>query len=115
MNAPISPTTTPAASRSTAELLITAGGIITSTLVVALNVVLARVLDFDFLSLSLWFVIPVGALIGGFGAAGGYTVGEVGGVPRLSYAVAVPARTAIALEPGATRNREAARTWRIGF
>jgi hypothetical protein len=57
---------------SFAEILITAGGIVTSIMVVAANLVLARLLSFDLLSLSFWFVVPAGALIGGFAAAGGY-------------------------------------------
>ena len=55
-----------------AELLITAGGIATSIMVVLANLLVARWLDFDFLSLSFWFVVPAGALLGGFAAAGGY-------------------------------------------
>jgi len=61
-----------APSTSSAELLITAGGIVTSIIVVVANLIVARLLNFDFLSLSFWFVVPVGALLGGFGAAGGY-------------------------------------------
>lgn len=64
--------TVQAASTSAAELLITAGGIVTSIMVVATNLLVARLLDFDFLSLSFWFVVPAGALVGGFAAAAGY-------------------------------------------
>lgn len=54
------------------DLVITAGGAVTSFGIIALNLVLAQKLDFDFLSLSFWFVVPAGALIGGMGAASGY-------------------------------------------
>lgn len=54
------------------ELLTTGGGVLTSVLVVSLNLGLVGLLRFDFLSLSFWLVIPAGALMGGFGAASGY-------------------------------------------
>lgn len=54
------------------ELLITVGGIFTSMLVVGANYLVTRMIDFNFLSMNLWFVIPAGALLGGFGAASGY-------------------------------------------
>jgi hypothetical protein len=50
----------------------TAAGIGTSLLVVAVNFLVARAVNVDFLSLSFWFVFPAGALIGGCGAASGY-------------------------------------------
>jgi hypothetical protein len=50
----------------------TAGGIATSLLVVILNLLAARLVHFDLLSLSVWVIVPAGALIGGMGAAGGY-------------------------------------------
>jgi hypothetical protein len=54
------------------ELLMTLGGFGTSLLVVFANLVIARSVGFDFLSLSFWFVIPAGAFLGGFAAASGY-------------------------------------------
>jgi hypothetical protein len=42
--------------------------------VVAINVLLQRTLDFDFLGLTYAFVLPAGALFGGLGAACGYYV-----------------------------------------
>lgn len=54
------------------ELLITVGGIVTTATVVGLNLLVTNALHFDLLSLSFWFVIPAGALIGGMAAASGY-------------------------------------------
>lgn len=48
------------------------GGAATSAAVVLLNYVLGKLLDFDFLSLAVWFVVPVGAIAGGLAAASGY-------------------------------------------
>src|SRR5713226_295940 len=75
MEAPVTSPPSPGGateSSTSAELLMTAGGIVTSVLVVAANLIVARLLDFNLLSLSFWFVVPVGALFGGFAAAGGY-------------------------------------------
>lgn len=56
------------------EVIITIGGIITSLVTVGLNILLGRFLDFDLLSLSFWFVLPAGALIGGMAVASGYYI-----------------------------------------
>lgn len=55
-----------------AEFLITIGGIVTTLATIGANALISRWLDFNLLSLSVWFVIPVGAIIGGMGAASGY-------------------------------------------
>jgi hypothetical protein len=57
-----------------AEILTTIAGMSGAAGVVGLNVVLQRALDFDLLGLTLAFIIPVGALYGGAGAAAGYFV-----------------------------------------
>jgi len=57
-----------------AEVFTTFAGIIAAIAVVAINVGLERYLDFDYLGLTLWFVIPAGAIFGGFGAASGYYI-----------------------------------------
>jgi hypothetical protein len=54
------------------EALITLAGIGTSLGTVALNQILQQELKFNFLSMSFWFVLPAGALIGGMAAASGY-------------------------------------------
>jgi hypothetical protein len=56
------------------ELLTTLAGAAAAVAMVAINVVLRRSLDFDFLGLTFAFVIPAGALFGGLGAAAGYLV-----------------------------------------
>lgn len=72
MTAAPSPTTAVTRGNTiSAEIAFTIGGIITSTAVVALNQLVANQ-GFDFLSLSYWFVIPAGAVIGGAVAASGY-------------------------------------------
>jgi len=55
-----------------AEALITVGGIVTTAAVVGVNLLGENYVGFNFLSLSFWFVIPAGAIIGGMGAASGY-------------------------------------------
>jgi hypothetical protein len=55
-----------------AEALITVGGMVTTAAVVGVNLLVANYGGFNFLSLSFWFVIPAGAIIGGMGAASGY-------------------------------------------
>jgi len=47
-----------------AEVFTTFAGIIAAIAVVAINVGLERYLDFDYLGLTLWFVIPAGAIFG---------------------------------------------------
>lgn len=54
------------------DLVIMLGGIITSALTVELNTLLIKHADMNFLGLSMWFIIPVGALCGGMAAASGY-------------------------------------------
>jgi hypothetical protein len=55
-----------------AEVFTTFAGIVAAVGVVAINVLMQRALDLDFLGLTLWFIVPAGALIGGLGAASGY-------------------------------------------
>lgn len=55
-----------------AEVFTTFAGIVAAITVVAVNVGLQHWLDLDMLGLTLWFVIPAGALLGGLGAASGY-------------------------------------------
>lgn len=55
-----------------AEVFTTFAGIVAAVSVVAINVAMQRALDLDFLGLTLWFIVPAGALIGGLGAASGY-------------------------------------------
>lgn len=52
-------------------------GLVTSVLVAILNVVVSRVTGFNLFSLSVWFIVPVGALLVGFGAASGYYFGSL--------------------------------------
>jgi hypothetical protein len=54
------------------EIITTLAGIATAVVVVALNVAFEHALDLDFLGLTYLFVLPVGAILGGFGAAAGY-------------------------------------------
>lgn len=54
------------------EIITTLAGIAAAVLVVALNVALTHALDLDVLGLTYAFVLPAGALLGGFGAAAGY-------------------------------------------
>lgn len=54
------------------EGVLALGGLLTTAAVILGNHALRQALDFDFLSLSFWFVIPAGAVIGGMGAAAGY-------------------------------------------
>src|SRR5262245_7576176 len=54
------------------EVITTVGGIITSLLTVGLNLLLIRWLDLDLLSVSVWLVVPMGAVCGGMLAASGY-------------------------------------------
>lgn len=55
-----------------AEVFTTFAGIVAAISVVSINVGLERWLDLDLLGLTVWFVVPGGALVGGFGAASGY-------------------------------------------
>ena len=52
-------------------------GLATSILVAIADVAVARMVDFDFFTLSIWVVVPVGALLTGFGAASGYYFGSL--------------------------------------
>lgn len=54
------------------DLVIMLGGIITSGLTVELNNLLIKHANTNFLGLSMWFIVPVGALCGGMAAASGY-------------------------------------------
>jgi len=56
------------------EIITTIAGMAAAVAMVAINVVLQRTLDLDFLGLTYAFVLPVGALFGGLGAAAGYYV-----------------------------------------
>jgi hypothetical protein len=55
-----------------AEVLITLGGVTTSLAIVAINQLILQKLGVNLLSLSYWFVLPAGGLIGGAAAASGY-------------------------------------------
>lgn len=54
------------------EALTSIAGVLAASAVVALNVGIQRVLDLDLLGLTYAFIFPVGAFIGGLGAALGY-------------------------------------------
>jgi hypothetical protein len=56
------------------EINTTLAGILAAVGMVALNIVSQRVLDLDFLGLTYAFILPVGAILGGLGAAAGYYV-----------------------------------------
>lgn len=56
------------------EALTTVAGMVAASLVIAINVGLERSLDLDLLGLTYAFILPVGAIIGGFGSALGYYV-----------------------------------------
>ncbi|MFL5616467.1 MAG: hypothetical protein ACJ796_22565 [Gemmatimonadaceae bacterium] len=56
----------------TTEVITTLAGIGAALAVVALNVAFEHATDFDLLGLTYAFVLPIGALLGGFGAAAGY-------------------------------------------
>lgn len=56
------------------EFVTTLAGAAAAALMVVINVLLERTLDFDFLGLTFAFIIPAGALFGGLGAAMGYYV-----------------------------------------
>ena len=76
MNTPLAvPMRPPIASEMrdlSAEVLTTFAGVIAAVAVVGLNIGLEHALDLDFLGLTYGFILPVGALFGGFGAASGY-------------------------------------------
>ena len=55
-----------------AEVFITIAGLVTSAAIVAVNFLLQRGLDLDLLSLTVFVVMPVGAVVGGLVAASGY-------------------------------------------
>lgn len=55
-----------------AEVFTTLAGMIAAIAVVGVNVALVNALDLDLLGLTYWYILPVGALLGGFGAASGY-------------------------------------------
>jgi hypothetical protein len=54
------------------EALTTIAGMLAASLVIAINMGLERSLDLDLLGLTYAFILPVGAIIGGFGSALGY-------------------------------------------
>jgi hypothetical protein len=56
------------------EVLTTLAGIAAAVGMVAINIVVQRVLDLDLLGMTYAIVFPVGAILGGLGAAGGYYV-----------------------------------------
>ena len=56
------------------EVLTTLAGIAAAVGVVVLNIGMQRALDLDLLGLTYAFILPVGAILGGLGAAGGYYV-----------------------------------------
>ena len=56
------------------EVVTTLAGIAAAVGMVATNIVSQRVLDLDFLGLTYAFILPVGAILGGLGAAAGYYV-----------------------------------------
>lgn len=68
------------------EVVITVSGLAASLAVVGVNYLVEKTISFDFLSISVWFVIPAGALCGGIAAAGGYY-----GAARLTHTM--PSRT----------------------
>ena len=56
------------------EVITTLAGMAAAIGVVGINIVMRRALDLDYLGLTYAFVLPVGAMLGGLGAAGGYYV-----------------------------------------
>lgn len=56
------------------EVVTTLAGIAAAVGMVAINIVAQRALDLDFLGLTYAFILPVGAIFGGLGAAAGYYV-----------------------------------------
>lgn len=56
------------------EVVTTLAGIAAAIGMVAINIVAQRALDLDFLGLTYAFILPVGAIFGGLGAAAGYYV-----------------------------------------
>lgn len=54
------------------EALITVAGIVTSLATALLNFGISRATGYDVFSWMFWFVVPIGALFGGFAAASGY-------------------------------------------
>lgn len=70
-----SPPTTGSAKRTTQDLIVTAFGLVTSSLTALILALVESKLDFALYSLTFWFVIPIGALLSGFVGAGGYYFG----------------------------------------
>ena len=56
------------------EVLTTLAGMAAAVGMVAINIVAQRALDLDFLGLTYAFILPLGAIFGGLGAAAGYYV-----------------------------------------
>lgn len=56
------------------EVVTTLAGIAAAIGMVAINIVSQRALDLNLLGLTYAFILPVGAILGGLGAAGGYYV-----------------------------------------
>lgn len=52
-------------------------GLVTSVLVAIANVAVARMTGFNFFTVSVWVIVPVGALLTGFAAASGYYFGSL--------------------------------------
>ena len=54
------------------NIAVALGGLLTSLIVACLDVAISRLTGYDPMSFSLWFVVPVGALLCGFAASSGY-------------------------------------------
>ncbi|MEA5123820.1 hypothetical protein [Xanthomonas floridensis] len=52
-------------------------GLVTSLLVAIADVAVARMTGFDFFTITIWVIVPVGGLITGFAAASGYYFGSL--------------------------------------
>lgn len=63
--------------QTTQDLIVTAFGFVASMTTAIVLYLLERYVDFAFYSLTLWFVIPAGAILAGFVAAGGYYYGSI--------------------------------------
>jgi len=62
--------------RTAQDFLVAALGALTSLLTTLVLVVVDQRLDFSFYTLTIWFVVPVGAICSGFAAASGYYAGS---------------------------------------
>jgi hypothetical protein len=61
--------------RTTQDLIVTAFGIVTSSITALILALVETKVGFAFYSFMWWFVIPVGALLSGFAGASGYYLG----------------------------------------